>query len=283
MIYAHARLWRKCGCGAHSEVGGAPQSRQSCVGIFANPAMSLGRQPQRVQSGPFSGKLRYPQHPAGAFPAKTKAPPPQPPPAAGATRATGGKFGRPGEYSEVRGDLFRCPPSASLAHCVSADLAMGKGIAKIFKRDFGGVKELREQGIGYNSYNYDWQRSGVEIVLCFRSENWWCRCIEEKWSVHILFGEPQTHQNNNQSTRELENNKRWSQVTKERHFHKPTYDTLQSSLVSLREECVGRGIGQLCMPRIGCGLDRLEWDRVRQMIMDTFSECGVSVTIYSLE
>ena len=41
------------------------------------------------------------------------------------------------------GDLFAC--SASLAHCVSQDLHMGKGIAAIFKKKFGGVGQLKAQ------------------------------------------------------------------------------------------------------------------------------------------
>ena len=43
------------------------------------------------------------------------------------------------------GDLFSCPETDSLAHCVSKDLAMGKGIAVIFKKTFGDVEELRAQ------------------------------------------------------------------------------------------------------------------------------------------
>ena len=48
--------------------------------------------------------------------------------------------------SEVKGDLFSCPSSASLAHCVSEDMHMGKGIATLFKQKFGGVGELKSQG-----------------------------------------------------------------------------------------------------------------------------------------
>jgi len=44
---------------------------------------------------------------------------------------------------EVNGDLFSS--TDSLAHCVSADLAMGRGIAVAFKLKFGGVQELRAQ------------------------------------------------------------------------------------------------------------------------------------------
>ena len=49
-------------------------------------------------------------------------------------------------FSEVKGDLFSCPDSASLAHCVSEDLHMGKGVATLFKQKFGGVGELKSQG-----------------------------------------------------------------------------------------------------------------------------------------
>jgi hypothetical protein len=41
---------------------------------------------------------------------------------------------------EQKGDLFSC--SGSLAHCVSRDFYMGKGIAVEFKKRFGGVREL---------------------------------------------------------------------------------------------------------------------------------------------
>ena len=50
-------------------------------------------------------------------------------------------------YSEVKSDLFTFPATASLAHSESEDLRMGKGIAKKFKKKFGGVAELRMQGV----------------------------------------------------------------------------------------------------------------------------------------
>lgn len=52
-------------------------------------------------------------------------------------------------FTEVKGDLFGCPPHTSLAHCVSEDMAIGKGIATLFKRKFGGVGELKAQGTSY--------------------------------------------------------------------------------------------------------------------------------------
>lgn len=48
------------------------------------------------------------------------------------------------EYSEVKGDLFtKSGAEDALAHCVSKDLNMGKGIATEFKRRFGKVAELK--------------------------------------------------------------------------------------------------------------------------------------------
>lgn len=50
------------------------------------------------------------------------------------------------ELEELSGDLFgAASPEASLAHCVSEDLAMGKGIAIAFKTKFGRVQELKNQ------------------------------------------------------------------------------------------------------------------------------------------
>ena len=46
---------------------------------------------------------------------------------------------------EKKGDLFGCPSGDSLAHCVSRDLKMGKGIAVEFKKRFAHVDDLLDQ------------------------------------------------------------------------------------------------------------------------------------------
>ena len=48
---------------------------------------------------------------------------------------------------EVVGDLFSAPPSTSLAHCISRDCKLGKGVAKLFRDKFGRVAELEEQHV----------------------------------------------------------------------------------------------------------------------------------------
>lgn len=46
---------------------------------------------------------------------------------------------------EIVGDVFNAPPDTSLAHCVSADLKMSRGIALQFRRRFGQIQELQQQ------------------------------------------------------------------------------------------------------------------------------------------
>lgn len=47
-------------------------------------------------------------------------------------------------FEEKEGDLFQCPEHFAFAHCVSEDLAMGKGIAKQFSTRYGGKDTLQE-------------------------------------------------------------------------------------------------------------------------------------------
>ena len=88
----------------------------------------------RVQSGPLRQTTLSPS--SGAVRRGDGAKP--------AGKATGSATGL--TFSEVQGDLFGCPSTYSLAHCVSEDLAMGKGVAVHFKEQFGRIGELRSQG-----------------------------------------------------------------------------------------------------------------------------------------
>lgn len=47
----------------------------------------------------------------------------------------------------TNGDLFKCPESYSMAHCVAEDMRMGKGIALTFKTMFGKTNELSDQQV----------------------------------------------------------------------------------------------------------------------------------------
>uniref|UniRef100_A0A8C7L078 Synaptotagmin 2 n=1 Tax=Oncorhynchus kisutch TaxID=8019 RepID=A0A8C7L078_ONCKI len=72
------------------------------------------------------------------------------------------------------------------------------------------------------------------------------------------------------------------QITKEKYSHKPTYDNLRQSLVDMKSHCLQNGVTGISMPRIGCGLDRLSWDKVEEMLKQVFQPTDISITVYTL-
>jgi O-acetyl-ADP-ribose deacetylase (regulator of RNase III) len=71
-------------------------------------------------------------------------------------------------------------------------------------------------------------------------------------------------------------------VTKERYFHKPTMSSLESSLRAMRDLCKQNEVHHLAMPRIGCGLDKLDWNQVSRLIQRIFEEDDIEITIYTI-
>lgn len=71
-------------------------------------------------------------------------------------------------------------------------------------------------------------------------------------------------------------------VTKDRVYHKPTYDTLIETLKDMKEQCENLDINKIAMPRIGCGLDGLSWDTVEEIIMEVFEDTDMEILICTL-
>lgn len=143
------------------------------------------------------------------------------------------------EFREEKRDLFSVPDDYYLAHCISADFAMGKGIAVEFNRRFDMKNKLKAH---YPDYLNQWQR-------------------EKKRSGCILAG------------------RMFNLITKERYFQKPTYETLRGALECMKALCVQKGVRRAAMPVIGCGLDRLAWEQVSAVIQDVFSDTGIEILV----
>jgi len=141
------------------------------------------------------------------------------------------------KLQELVGDLFLCEDGTSLAHCVSQDLAMGKGIATLFKKKFGNVNELISQN----------QTIGGVAHLSFQR-------------IHVYY-----------------------LITKFHYSDKPTYGALKNSLEYLCKLCQDHGVKLLAIPRIGCGLDGLLWEKVKEIIVTVFWEVPISISVYRLE
>lgn len=124
-------------------------------------------------------------------------------------------------------------------HCISADLAMGAGIAVPFNDKF----KIREQLDSVFE-------QGIISPDDIKSPN----CIRTGRVLNL--------------------------ITKQRYWMKPSYADMTQSLFESRHiidriMMAGRAVDpefniHIVLPTIGCGLDKLKWNRVQQIIMDTF-------------
>ena len=72
-------------------------------------------------------------------------------------------------------------------------------------------------------------------------------------------------------------------VTKSKYWQKPTYDSLREALEQLREICHNLYmIKTLVMPKIGCGLDKLQWKNVKKMLKEVFADTDINIEVYYL-
>lgn len=153
-------------------------------------------------------------------------------------------------YKEIHGDLFQHhgnSKTVSLAHCISSDARMGQGIAVLFREKFGCAEEIRSRNV----------ENGDIIIL--------------NKSPHVSNGNIST------PTRYI-----YYLVTKQKYFEKPTYETLRSSLLCMKKHAIENKVQCIAMPRIGCGLDGLEWETVSKMIREIFMHEKIHVLIYYL-
>lgn len=130
-------------------------------------------------------------------------------------------------------DLFTMPQGYYLAHCISADFALGAGIAKVFDNVYNMKFKLYRH---YDNYEYN----GGDALL-----------IDNVFNL----------------------------VTKQKCWHKPTYDSLKESLEMMREQLELMNVTKLAMPKIASGLDRLDWEKVYNIICEVFEDMDIEIVI----
>jgi len=72
-------------------------------------------------------------------------------------------------------------------------------------------------------------------------------------------------------------------VTKRCYWQKPSYDNVWKSLLRLSQLCEEHGVQRLSMPIIACGLDRLRWRSVKEMIHRAFEKQNIKISVYKWE
>lgn len=147
-------------------------------------------------------------------------------------------------YKEQTKNLFALDDSWYLAHCISADFALGKGIAVEFNRRFGMRDKLNTT---YPNYLI-WYKN---ISKFYRAGD--CILIDRVFNL----------------------------VTKELYHEKPTYESIRNALISMKKKLryLPDKSVKIAMPTIGCGLDKLEWDKVSEIIKDVFEDTDAYILV----
>jgi hypothetical protein len=130
-------------------------------------------------------------------------------------------------------DLFTVPQGYYLAHCISADFALGAGIAKKFDEVYNMRFKLFKN---YDNYEYE----GGDALP-----------VDNTFNL----------------------------VTKKKCYHKPTYESVREALEVMKEIMINLDVTKLAMPRIASGLDRLDKDRVYDIICEVFEDTDVEILI----
>lgn len=145
-------------------------------------------------------------------------------------------------YKEEVRDLFSVPEDYYLAHCISADFGMGKGIVVEFNKRFDMKNKLQTKYPNFVNNYHHYKYGGMALI--------------EGRVINL--------------------------ITKERYWEKPTYETLRNALniarIRLPLECK-----KIAMPVIGCGLDRLEWSKVSDIIKDVFSDTDIEILVCKIK
>lgn len=72
-------------------------------------------------------------------------------------------------------------------------------------------------------------------------------------------------------------------ITKMWSTGKPVIKDLEKSLLKMRQHMIENDIKKLAMPKIGCGLDRLNWWDVSDLINYVFNEDDVDILVYEYD
>ncbi len=71
-------------------------------------------------------------------------------------------------------------------------------------------------------------------------------------------------------------------ITKRKCTDLPTYGDFTNSVKHMRDWCVEHRVKSVSAPRLGCGLDKLDFQRVQDILREVFTGVDIVITIYSL-
>ena len=72
-------------------------------------------------------------------------------------------------------------------------------------------------------------------------------------------------------------------MQKTKCFEKPNLPTLSLTLEEMKSHARLYGISTIAIPKIGCGLDQMNWQEVIKLLRDIFAYSNIRIVVYHLE
>ena len=72
-------------------------------------------------------------------------------------------------------------------------------------------------------------------------------------------------------------------MTKSLFYDKPSYGTIKRCIESMACHAKSHSVSHISMPKIGCGLDKLDWNVVKKMLVDTFADANITIHVYIID
>lgn len=167
-----------------------------------------------------------------------------------------------------------------LVHCISSDNAQGAGFAKVLNDRYhfrdSLCADLAESfpGFGTDGWTFDKKFGHFFRVPFLQDSN--DKSYIGKVQRMKFEGEIGSIYETDRCTHIL------GLVTKDHYYDKPTLDTMRTAIKELRKYlkrvwfCGDNDdmLIEVMMPHIGCGLDKLKWDDVKEIIFDELHGSG---------
>jgi hypothetical protein len=77
-------------------------------------------------------------------------------------------------------------------------------------------------------------------------------------------------------------NRVFNLITKAKSSGKPTYQSIEDTIKQMRKLCEIHKVEYLAIPKIGCGLDKLSWPIVKEMIVKAFEDTDIEILVCHL-
>lgn len=162
-----------------------------------------------------------------------------------------------------------------LIHCISSDNAQEAGFAKVLNDRYhfrdALCADLAEGFPGFGTDKWHFNKSSGEFYRIPLNPNYTlgkAQHIRFEGSIGSIYATDRCPHI-------------LGLVTKDRYYDKPTLDTMRAAIQELRkylERALFCGdddmLIEVMMPHIGCGLDKLKWDDVREILFDELHGLG---------